>query len=157
MSRLLEGMDAATLLQHMPADVRTSLETLERAGTDWNEVGTLLAASPNAGVLLTGTGQWTAGLWDAVKWEFRSFLCTDSERYGALRAEWEGRRHTSSPAAVAILATQIGATLGVASGVVLPMVTWLCVVAHRIGTDAVCAALSTRSSRVADLLQPPPE
>jgi hypothetical protein len=142
MSELLEGIDAGDLLQHMPASVRTSLETLERAGKDWNAVGSLLAATPNAGVALTGTGQWTTDLWEAVKTEFRSFLCTDSEAYEPLRASWDGLKHQSSPLAVGALATLIGERLGVAGGVLAPLLTWLFVAARRFGTETVCLALS---------------
>jgi hypothetical protein len=141
MSQILEGVDAGDLLQHMPSNVRTSLETLERAGMDWNAVGSLLAATPTAGVALTGTGQWTADLWEAVKFEFRSFLCTESERYEELRMEWDELTHRSPALAVGSLATLIGAKLGVASGVIAPLVTWLFVVARRIGKEDVCLTL----------------
>ncbi len=143
MSQLLDGLDADDLLQHMPSNVRTSLETLQRAGTDWNAVGNLLAGTPTAGVALTGSGQWTADLWEAVKWEFRSFLCAESEPYAQLHEHWDELKQRSPAAAVVSLATQIGAKLGVTSGVVAPLVTWLFVVAGRIGEDALCLTLST--------------
>ena len=143
MSQLLEGLDAGDLLLHMPSNVRTSLEMLERAGTDWNAVGNLLTATPTAGVVLTGTGQWTADLWQAVKWEFRSFLCTDSETYAELRREWGDLIRRSPALAVGSLARVIGLKLGVASGVLTPLVTWLLVVAQRMGKDSVCVMLST--------------
>lgn len=142
MSQLLEGIDAGDLLQHMPSNMRTSLETLERAGTDWNAVGNLLVATPTAGVALTGTGQWTADLWEAVKYEFRSFLCTESERYAELRLEWDALKQRSPALAVSSLSSLIGAKLGVASGVVAPLVTWLFLVARRIGKDDVCLTLT---------------
>ena len=50
MKRLLDGIDSAVLLQHVPSNVRMSLETLERAGTDWNDVGGMLSATPTVGV-----------------------------------------------------------------------------------------------------------
>jgi hypothetical protein len=146
MTELLEGIEPGDLLQHMPSSVRSSLEILERAGTDWNAVGNLLAATPTAGVALTGTGQWTADLWEAVKWEFRSFLCTESESYAELRAEWDPLKKRSTVAAVGSLATQIGAKLGVARGVVAPLVMWLFVVARRNGKDDVCLILSAAPS-----------
>jgi hypothetical protein len=145
-SRLLDGIDAADLLQRMPSSVRTSLEILERAGTDWNVVGNLLAATPTAGVVLAGTGQWTADLWQAVKWEFRIFLCTDSEPYAELRKEWNELKRQSPAHAVGSLATQIAAKVGAASGVVAPLVTWLFVVARRIGEEAACLTLSAAPS-----------
>ena len=153
MSELLEGMDAGELLQHIPSNLRTSLETLERNGTDWNAVGNLLAATPTAGVAVTGTGQWTADLWEAVKWEFRSFLCTDSERYEELRAQWDELKEQSPAIAVGSLATVIGTKLGVASGLIAPLVTWLFVVSRRIGQEQACLTLSAVTARI-DLVQP---
>ena len=135
MNPLLEGIDAEELLHHVPSSVRTSLETMNRAGADWNGVGSLMAATPIAGVQLVGTGQWTVDLWQAVKWEFRSFLCTDSEAYTDLRTEWDALKHRSSARAVASLALHIGTKLGVAGGVVAPLVTWLLVAARRAGDD----------------------
>jgi hypothetical protein len=141
MTQLLAGIDAGNLLQHMPSHVRTSLETLERAGTDWNTVGCLLASTPTAGVALTGTGQWTTDLWEAVKWEFRSFLCTESEAYAELRMKWDELKQQSPALAVGSLATVMGAQLGVSSGVIAPLVTWLFVVARHIGDEDVCLTL----------------
>ena len=153
MSQLLDGMEAGDLLQHIPSNLRTSLETLERNGTDWNAVGTLLAATPMAGVAVTGTGQWTTDLWEAVKWEFRSFLCTDSERYEELRAQWAELKEQSPAIAVGSLATVIGTKLGVASGLIAPLVTWLFVVSRRIGQEQACLTLSAVTARI-DLVQP---
>jgi len=144
MSQLLDGMDAEKLLEHMPTSVRTSLETLERTGTDWNAVGNLLAATPTAGVAFTGTGQWTGDLWEAVKWEFRSFLCTESDAYAELRADWETLKHRSVTRAVGALATLMGTRVGVTSGVIAPMVTWLLVVSRRMGAQDVCLTLPQR-------------
>ena len=146
MTELLASIDAGDLLQHMPSNVRASLETLERAGTDWNAVGNLLAATPTAGVTITGTGQWASEIWQAVKWEFRSFLCTDSEPYAELRAEWTTLTRQSSAVAVRSLAARIGARIGVASGILAPMVTWLFVVARTMGQEPLCVALSTTRS-----------
>ena len=143
MSRLLEGIDAGDLLKRLPPNVRTSLEKMERSGTDWNAVGNLLAGTPTAGVACAGTGQWPADLWHAVKWEFRSFLCTDSEPYAELRNEWDKVRQRSSALAVGLLAKHIARKLGVASGVIAPLVTWLLVVARRLGEGDMCLTLST--------------
>ena len=136
-------MSDGDLLQHVPSNVRTSLETLQRAGTDWNAVGNLLAETPTAGVLHSGTGQWTADLWLAVKWEFRSFLCTDSDPYADLRKEWDEQLQRSPARAVGSLATLIGAKLGVHGGVIAPLVIWLCVVERRMGRESLCLTLST--------------
>jgi hypothetical protein len=135
MSDLLDGIDTGDLLLRLPANVRASLETLERADIDWNAVGNLLAATPNAGIVFTGTGQWTSDLWQAVKWEFRCFLCTDSEPYADLRHQWPTLKATSSAHAVASLTACIGAKLGVAGGVLVPMLTWLIMVARRRGRE----------------------
>lgn len=142
MSHLLEGMVADDLLKSVPANVRTTLEAMQRAGTDWNAIGNLLAGTPNAGVALIGSGQWTGDLWDAVKWEVRSFLCTDSEPYADLRKEWNELTRNSSALAVGSLATVIGTKLGVTGGVLQPLVIWLFVVAQQIGKDALCLSLS---------------
>ena len=149
MSPLLDGIEAGELLRHMPSSVRSSLEALERAGTDWNAVGGLLAATPTAGVALKGTGQWTANLWEAVKSEFRSFLCTESEPYAELRRDWDDLREKSPTAAIGALAKLIGAKLGVAAGVVVPLVTWLFLVALRTGKEAVCLTLSAAPTSAA--------
>jgi hypothetical protein len=142
MTQRLEGIDVGDILQHMPAEVRISVELLERAGVDWDTVGTLLAASPTAGVALTGTGQWTSDLWQAVKWEIRSFICTDSEPYAALREAWDEQMLRSPTRAIGSLATLIGTRLGVAGGVVAPMVAWLIVVSRRMKKEALCLTLS---------------
>jgi hypothetical protein len=93
-------------------------------------------------VALTGTGQWATSLWEAVKSEFRSFLCTESEPYAELREEWDELKRRSPALAARSLTALIGERLGVASGVLSPLVTWLIVVARRTGRETVCLTLS---------------
>ena len=142
MNQLLDGINAGDILLYLPSSVRTSLETLERTGRDWDAVGNLMTATATAGVAVTGTGQWTADLWQAVKWEVRSFLCTDSEGYAELRKEWVELKQQSSALALRSLATQIATKLGVDRGVVAPLVAWLLVAARRFGKDGMCQTLS---------------
>jgi hypothetical protein len=154
MTALLEGIEVTELLKHLPSDVRTSIEAMERVRTDWNAIGSLMAATPTTGVAFSGTGQWTVDLWEAVKWEFRSFLCTESDPYSELRTNWDDLKLRSSSRAAGSLATAIGLRLGATAGVIAPLVTWLMVVARRIGTDDMCLALSATPSSFAQSRTP---
>lgn len=142
MSDLLSGFDEATLLSQFPPSVMLAIEASDKQKISWDNVGTLLAAAPSAGIALKGGGRWTGSLWLGVKKEFHSFLCTDSAAYADLRREWNNLRKKSSTLAVASLSGVIGAQLGVASGVVAPLVIWALIVALRIGHKALCEAIS---------------
>lgn len=142
MPDILSGFTEAGLLSQLPKSVRESIATLEAQQAKWDEVGTLLASGPTAGISLKGGGRWSGALWQNVKKEFHSFLCSDSSTYADLRKEWDSLRQKSSAMAVASLSGLVGSQLGVASGVIAPLVIWAAIVALRIGKEAACAAMT---------------
>jgi hypothetical protein len=60
-----------------------------------------------------------------------------------VRQEWDDLKRASSVRAVGSLATAMGARIGVASGVLFPLLTWLVAVADRMGKEPLCLALSS--------------
>lgn len=142
MPELLEGLSEGTLIGQLPKPVKDSIAALERQNAQWDVIGTIMASSPAIGISLKGGGRWSGTLWEGVKKEFHSFLCTESPTYTDLRKEWDSLRQKSSAVAIGSLSGLIGSQLGVASGVVAPFVIWAVVVALRIGKEAVCAAMS---------------
>lgn len=145
MTDLLEGLDLTELQARLPKHVTGNLTALEKAGVDWNGIGIFLAAGPTSSVALKGPGRWTNALWDGVKGELRRFLCTDDSEYADLRSDWAGLKEKGSGIAVGALSGFIGAKLGVASGVLAPMIIWMLLVGIRIGKNGICAALAAAS------------
>jgi hypothetical protein len=142
MTDVLTGFTEADLLGQLPRPVRESIAALETDKAKWEDVGAALASGPTSGISLKGGGRWSGALWQNVKKEFHSFLCSDSSTYADLRKEWDSLRQKSSALAIASLSGLIGSQLGVASGVVAPLVIWAAVVALRIGKEAACAAMA---------------
>lgn len=142
MTDLLAGLERDSLSGSLSVSVAKRLVSLETSAIDWNVVGALLAAGPVSSVALKGPGRWTNALWENVKTELRKFLCTDDQEYADLREEWTGLKQKGSGIAVGALSGAIGAKLGVASGVLAPMVIWILMVAIRIGKNGLCAALA---------------
>lgn len=153
---LLAGLDEDALLGVLPPSVANNIRMLDLQNAPWDQIGEVLAGVPMSGVALKGPGNWTGRLWQSAKTEFHSFLCTDSEAYSDLRTEWDGLRKKGTPVAVASLSGVIGAQLGVASGVVAPLVIWTVVVALRIGKESVCSAFAPAQDGQAALDEPPP-
>ncbi|HWP38102.1 MAG TPA: hypothetical protein VNL18_11170 [Gemmatimonadales bacterium] len=123
------------------------MKGMEQAGLQWEQVGATLAATPTSGIALKGGGRWPDRLWESTKAEFHVFLCTESPNYADLRQQWDALRKKSSTIAVSALSATIGAQIGVAAGVIAPLVIWLALVALRIGKEALCRAVTQ---------QPPP-
>lgn len=142
MTDLLAGFSRDQLLGSLSSSVAAALNTLDAQGADLNIGVQLLAAAPTQSVSLKGPGRFSVQLGDAVRAEMRAFLCTDAESYNDLREQWQGLREKGSSIAVAALSGAIGAKLGVASGVLAPMVIWILLVALRIGKNALCSALA---------------
>ena len=130
----------AELLAQLPTSVSAGIKTLS-ATMDWDAVGANLATAPGNNLAIKSGSPWTGNLWQAVKAEFRSFLCTESPEYATLRAEWGTLSQKSSTLAVAALSGAIGAHLGVASGVLAPLVIWSIVASLKIGRGALCQLL----------------
>lgn len=128
------------LLNQLPKGVADAIRSLG-SSMDWDAVGNNLAGAPSHNLALKGGAQWTGSLWQAVKNEFRSFLCTESPEYEELRKEWSTISQKSSTLAVAALSGAIGAHLGVASGVLAPLVIWALIVTLKMGKGALCQLL----------------
>lgn len=143
------------VLSELPQSLQTTLSDLERSGMSWDQIGTTLASAPMTAVALKGLVSWRGTLWNSVKLEIHSFVCTDSETYSDLRREWDAHRQKSISFGVAALSGVIGAKLGVAGGVVAPLVIWGAVVAARIGRVAFCSAFQQHVAGIPGELRGP--
>src|SRR5690606_34965136 len=121
------------------SSVRATVSSLENAGLGWEDIGAALSLTPAAGIALKGAG-WRADRWAAVEAEGGAFLCTDSEAYAQLRAEWGELTKKSTPLAIAALSGVMGAQIGIAGGIIAPAVVWTLITGGRIGQQALCAA-----------------
>lgn len=148
MDAALAGLTETELFGLLPTSVADAVKGMEQAGVQWDQVGATLAATPTAGIALKGGGRWPDRLWESTKVEFQTFLCTDSAKYADLRQQWEALRKKSSTIAVSALSATIGAQIGVAAGVITPLVIWLALVALRIGKEALCRAVTQPSAPV---------
>lgn len=141
MKDILENLSEDELLGQLPDSVRRGIETLEANEVEWDQIGTLLASAPANFVTLKGGSSWRADMWEAVKEEFHSFLCTSERKYDDLRNQGENLREKSSKWLISALSGLIGAKVGVAAGVVAPLVVWLLLVGSRIGKEALCSSI----------------
>ena len=146
MSDLLNGFTEELLLEQLPTSVMGAIKSIPPEEATWDAIGMLLASAPTIGVSLKGGTGWSGKLWEGVKKEFHSFLCTDSTAYADLRKQWKDLQQKSATLAVSSHSVVIGAQLGVASGVITPLVIWAIVVGLRIGKEAVCQTLNTLPS-----------
>ena len=96
------------------------------------------AAMKSGGEAVMGFGMG-AGLWDAIKTEFRILVCTDDAKYGDIREAAGKLRGEHTSALVAMLAAALGAAIGVAASVIAPILSLLLLVVVRIGVEAYCA------------------
>lgn len=132
----------AELLMLLPANVREGIQGLSADGASWEDIGFVLGVGPHAGIALKGGAAPTTALWGSVKKEVHSFLCTDSKAYADLRKEWKGLAKQTSTTAVSALSVLVASQLGVAAGLISPLVIFALVVVLRIGKEAACQAMS---------------
>lgn len=150
----LDGLAEEQLLQALPTNVSTAINQLQAAGADMDVVGAALANTPAIGVAMKGV-TWKATLWQSVKAEFHSFLCTDSATYADLRGEWDGLKKKGSTIVLSTIAAAVGAKVGIAGGAIVPLVAWLLASAVRVGKQSLCATLIAPPAPVTQLPQPP--
>lgn len=143
---LLVGMKEEALSNVMAPSVRSAVATLDQYGADWDEIGAILAATPTLGLALKGGTDWRTDLWQAVKEEVAQFLCSETEKYEDLRNDWTELRERSAPIAVAALSGTIGSYIGIAGGIIAPLVVWLLISASHIGTEAFCQTVKSEPS-----------
>lgn len=146
MSKLTVALPEADLLAILPLAVRANIDAMETEGVEWHRIGELLAGAPTAGVALKGASGFTNRLWDSVKGEFRSFLCSEGANYSDLRATWGEYEKKGAKAATHALSAAIGAQIGMTGAILAPVVIWLLVVSARIGKNALCKSLSVEAA-----------
>lgn len=77
--------------------------------------------------------------WQALKREFREFLCSDSKKYKEARELLKSTETVTSKAIVPAIAGAIGATIGLAPAILTPFVALLILGALKIGVNAWCS------------------
>lgn len=146
MSSAIDNLDEEELYKNLPQQVESDLKELEKHEVPWDQIGNILAGAPSTTVALKG-GNWSAELWKSVKEEFRKFLCTDSESYSDLKTDGKDIKENSAKLLISSLSSIMGAKLGIAAGVIAPIIIWLLLVASRIGKQGLCKALNENSNR----------
>lgn len=141
----LGSLKVEELLDCLPPPVAQRVALLDSQGVAWDQIGNLLALTPSAALAIKGPG-WNGQLWAEVKAQTYAFLCSDAAEYSDLRTEWDALAAQGSHLAIAALSGAVGAQLGLAAGVVAPMVIWALRVAARLGKEAACRAFQPTSA-----------
>lgn len=146
MPNQLDGLEENELISQLPKNTRRAIDSMQEAGTNWNAIGERLAQAPsNAVAAEKGQANWSEEFWQEVKEEFAVFLCTDHEKYSDLRSKGEELGEKNTDLLVSAISGIIGSQIGVAAGIVAPLVVWLLVTGSRIGTEALCTQLLSDS------------
>lgn len=141
MDDLIKNLNEDELYNLLPRQVSSDIKAFEKAGAQWDQIGTILAGSPSTNVALKG-GNWSGELWSSVKNEFYKFLCTDSDTYSELRKEGNDLKEKSSKYLVASLSALIGSEIGISAGIIAPLIIWLLLMSSKIGKESICGALA---------------
>jgi hypothetical protein len=79
-----------------------------------------------------------AGYWDAIKQEMHLFLCTDDARYNALWGRIDRLENTTTTTLVGLIASALGATIGVAATLVAGFIAVCLYALAKVGKEAYC-------------------
>ena len=77
--------------------------------------------------------------WDAIKVQMHLFLCTDDERYHELWRRINGLENKTTSTLVGLIATALGASIGVAATLVAGFVAVSLYAVVKLGKEAYCA------------------
>jgi hypothetical protein len=150
----LAGITEDQVLSMLPP----SLQKLASASNEeLDAIGAVLAAGPSNGISLKGGAPWVGNIWILVKQELHSFLCTDSKAYADLRKQWKSHREKSSSYAIGTLSAVVATQLGLAAGVVTPLVVWAILFALRVGKNVACQAWVLPVATQTPVTRPPKE
>ena len=147
---LLDGITEGDLKLSLAPNVRNAVDKLDQRDIGWDQIGLLLTETPNYAIALKGGSGQSHDLWSAIKEEFVEFLCSNTEQHHELRSKWVELREQSVPVAVAWLSAAIGSQIGIVGGMIAPVVVWLLITAHRIGTRAFCRMMCMQDSEPTD-------
>lgn len=145
-SEFLEGVSEEELKLSLAPSVRSALDKLSQRDVNWEQIGLLLAETPNQAIALKGGDKQPDDLWSSTKQEFAEFLCSNTEQHRELREKWAELREQSVPVAIAWLSALIGAQIGIVGGMIAPVVVWLLITANRIGIGAFCRMMNIYDS-----------
>jgi hypothetical protein len=96
---------------------------------------------PSGGTIRGGTRSFAVGpsYWAQVKLEFRDLVCTNSAKFAALRRQVHDLATKGQAALISMVSSTMAALLGVAAGIIAPLVTLCLIVLLRLGKEAYCA------------------
>lgn len=140
MDNFEKKLNEKELYGYFPYSVEKNVKELEAEGANWQQIGQILAGAPSTNVALKG-GNWSAELWQSVISEFQKFLCTDSEDYSKLKNDGEVLKEKSVDFLIATLSSIIGSKVGIAEGIIVPLIVWLFLVISKIGKEALCKSI----------------
>lgn len=143
----LTGLTEEALLAQLPEPVRERIGEMSRRSVSEDQIGAVLALAPGGSIARKGAGSWRNDLWPAVVQELRVLCCTDDPRYADIREKWSGLQGDTASTAVAALSGAIGATLGLAAGVVAPLVVWGLVTILRLGLGVFCRTTEPKEAQ----------
>lgn len=83
--------------------------------------------------------------WERFKREFHKFICTNDEKYSEVKKELSQHSHKGQLVVVSSIASAIASVLGVAAGVLVPLVALCLLAVLKIGKEAYCARGSSGS------------
>jgi hypothetical protein len=112
-------------------------------------------ADPMANVITAKVSKFTVeerikrnpGLWDRVKREVRDLICGTSKKYADLRRRFAQLSNKSQSAIVSIIAAAIGANLGVAAGILVPLIALALAAFLAVGKNAYCSGTPKRRAK----------
>jgi len=141
MNDILQNITEEELLVQFPPSIRSGIENLEKNKVDWENIGMILSSTPMNSISLKGGTTWKSDLWLIVKKEFKEFLCLKSKKYSDLKSDGDKLQKKSANYLVSSLSALMGSQIGVAAGIIAPLITWLLLVALRIGRESLCKLL----------------
>lgn len=122
----------------LPVYQRVSIKNLLDSGLSEEDAAAMwLSRTGPDNNFAFGAGSPGANFLSSVQTEFRKFLCGDSA-YDDLRRDAKSAWNGTKLPVVAAIAAGIGATIGVAAAVIMPVVALLLSAAARIGLQAWC-------------------
>lgn len=146
MKEIMNNISPEDYLSLLPAPSRALVSKMDKTEQNLVLFGRYLSEEPSSGMAAKGGVIWPKDLFGQIVKEVHIFICTNDARYEEYRKKLKEQGSPVAKTVVIIVSNAVAATIGLASGLLVPLVAVVMAIVAKITVEAWCVKVSQELS-----------
>lgn len=142
MNNIIERFSPSDYASSLPSTSRMYVISRIEAGDDPIEIARQLSLQPAEGLAIKGAELWPKDMLDRILYEAHSLVCTEADKYEAVREKLRGEIATTANVIVFVISNAVAVNAGMAAALCVPLVALVMASIAKLGVTAWCGAFS---------------